>query len=125
MTTRTALTRRAVALLGLALSVPAAGASIAFAPDDPIEVARDASDASRVQPREITHIEYMWQSLRRVGDGTPQRARDVNTIDEVPDSSWFENRIATRPMTIDEIAPGPNRGGPAPGRWIVTAGKID
>jgi hypothetical protein len=124
--TGTDFTRRALApLLGLALSIPVAGASIAFAPDGPIEVARDAYDASRVQPREITHIEYMWQALRRVGDGTPRRAMDVNTIDEVPDSSWFENRIAARPITIAEIATGPDRGGPAPGRWIVTAAKID
>ncbi len=36
------------------------------------------------------------------------RAGNVNTIDEVPDSSWFTNRIGARPLTADEIARGPN-----------------
>ena len=34
----------------------------------------------------------------RPGDSTPDvRARNVNTIDEVPDSSWFTNRILGAP----------------------------
>ena len=37
------------------------------------------------------------------GDPTPDvRARNVNTIDEVPDSSWFTNRILARPLTPDD-----------------------
>ena len=35
------------------------------------------------------------------------RAKNINTIDEVPDSSWFTNRIGTTPITADEIARGP------------------
>ena len=27
------------------------------------------------------------------------RAKNINTIDEVPDSSWFTNRIGTTPIT--------------------------
>ncbi len=34
-------------------------------------------------------------------------AVNVNALDEVPDSSWFENRIGQRPMTPDEIFRGP------------------
>ena len=37
------------------------------------------------------------------------RAVNVNTIDEVPDSSWFTNRIGRREMSIDEIVRGPNQ----------------
>src|SRR5262249_38357288 len=48
------------------------------------------------------------------------RARDVNTIDEVPDSSWFTNRIGGRTLTIDEIVRCPNVGAPPdPSKWIV------
>ena len=30
-----------------------------------------------------------------------RRAQDLNTIDEVPDSSWFTNRIGTKALTVD------------------------
>ena len=36
-----------------------------------------------------------------------RRAQNLNTIDEVPDSSWFTNRVGTRPLTIDELVRGP------------------
>ena len=43
-------------------------------------------------------------------------ALNVNTLDEVPDSSWFTNRLGRRDMTIDEVLRGPNQvDGPAPG----------
>jgi hypothetical protein len=54
------------------------------------------------------------------------RARDINTIDEVPDSSWFTNRIYAQPLTVDDIVRGPNTdAGPVPGRWTVTAAKAE
>src|SRR5690242_121701 len=31
------------------------------------------------------------------------RARDINSVEEVPDSSWFTNRIGVREMTLDEL----------------------
>ena len=62
----------------------------------------------------------------RPGDSTPDvRARNVNTVDEVPDSGWFTNRVLARPVTAAEIARGPLTGsGPAPGRWSVVAPKL-
>ena len=42
------------------------------------------------------------------GDPTPNvRAQNINTIDEVPDSSWFTNRIYAQPVSLDEIAKRP------------------
>jgi hypothetical protein len=32
-----------------------------------------------------------------------REAVDVNSVDEVPDSSWFTNRLGVRPMTLDEL----------------------
>lgn len=118
---------RAAAVLALAFAAkaPTKGASLTFEPDDPIVVVRDLHDASSVKRREITHFHDAWNAIWRVGDGTARRAMDVNSVDEVPDSSWFENRIATRSMSPAEIANGPNRGGPAPGRWTVTSGKTE
>ena len=37
------------------------------------------------------------------------RAQNVNTIDEVPDSSWFTNRIGARALTIEELVARPDR----------------
>ena len=37
---------------------------------------------------------------------TGHPARNVNALDEVPDSSWFTNRLGRRPMTAEEIARG-------------------
>ena len=55
---------------------------------------------------------------------TNVKAQNINTIDEVPDSSWFTNRIYTRDVTVDEISRGPNvNEAPASGRWTVTRGK--
>ena len=48
-------------------------------------------------------------------------ALNVNTLGEVPDSSWFTNRLGRRDMTIDDVVRGPNQvDGPAPGTWQVT-----
>ena len=112
-------------LLAVALSVSAAGAPVSFSPGDPITVAHESQNASGVRPRGITHLRDAWEGIRGIGDRTRQSALDINTIDEAPDSSWFENRIGARPMSIADIATGPNRFGPAPGQWTVTAGKSD
>ncbi len=53
-------------------------------------------------------------------------ALDVNQLGEVPDSTWFENRIGRRVMTADEIARGPGDWtAPAPGTLTVVSGKLE
>jgi len=37
----------------------------------------------------------------------PRRALGINAIDEVPDSTWFTNRIGVRDLTLDELRRGP------------------
>ncbi len=56
--------------------------------------------------------------------GKRKQADNVNSLDEVPDSSWFSNRIGRRRMTVEEIRRGPDRGpGPADGILTVIRGK--
>ncbi len=52
-------------------------------------------------------------------------AVNVNSMDEVPNSSWFTNRIGQHPMTAEEAASGPCTGpGLQPkGPWTVVAAK--
>ena len=56
-------------------------------------------------------------------------AKNVNSMDEVPDSSWFTNRIGVRPFTVDEVKQGscpkvmldPQKD--AEGTWVIDQGK--
>ena len=52
------------------------------------------------------------------------RAKNLNTVDEVPDSSWFTNRVGARPMSIDELVRAGNVGVPPdPSKWVVVREK--
>ncbi len=56
-------------------------------------------------------------------------AENVNAFDEVPDSSWFTNRIGAHPMTPETVASGYCSEGaelkpdPADGTWVIDHGK--
>jgi hypothetical protein len=56
-----------------------------------------------------------------------REAPNVNSLDEVPDSSWFVNRLARHPMTLDEVAAGACEGSLDPdgpdGSWLIDHGK--
>ncbi len=53
-------------------------------------------------------------------------AYNVNTLDEVPNSSWFTNRNGVRQMSIAEIKRAANEtDGPAPGALTVVKGKTN
>ncbi len=111
-----------IAIFGLAANAQ----GVKFFPDDPLQREPETQDASKVQEWEIGLTADLVENLFGMpGDKrTNVRAQNINTIDEVPDSSWFTNRIYARPVSVDEIAKGPNTiDGPAPGRWTVTRGK--
>ena len=118
-----ALTCAAVTVLPSA--VPR-GATVKFYSDDPLLREPETQDASNVQEWEIDLIwDLAVNMFGRPGDSTPDvKARNVNTIDEVPDSNWFTNRIGVRPLSIEEAVRGPLTGtGPVPGKWSVVAAK--
>ena len=80
-----------------------------FFPDDPIQVDDDrALDASgTVEIHGSNAYDFAENTFFEGGDTRDVRAVNVNTMDEVPDSSWFTNRIGRRAMTVAEIARGP------------------
>ena len=126
MTPKAILTLTAL-ILGTAFFVgaPPAGAT-KFEPDDPMMKEPASQDASKVEEWEVELIiDLTANSFARLGDKRPEvRAQDINTIDEVPDSDWFTNRILAKPMTIDEVAQGPLVSGPPDTtKWIVTHPK--
>lgn len=56
-----------------------------------------------------------------------REAVDVNAVDEVPDSSWFANRLSRSPMTPEEMARGQCQGLPPDQDfpWTVTSAKLE
>ena len=50
-------------------------------------------------------------------------AHNVNSLGEVPNSTWFQNRIGVRQVTPDEAARGPSLAGPPRLPLTVTRGK--
>jgi hypothetical protein len=128
----TTLTRRPRYLLvigfALAAVLSADANGVKFFLDDPVSRMVDSQDASGVQEREIDLVyDTLENSFSRPGDRTPNvRAQNVNTIDEVPDSNWFTNRLGVEPVTVDDVVKGPGTGaGPAAGGWTVIAAKND
>lgn len=100
--------------------------TIRFAPDDPLMSDADmVADASGVSEQELSQsYDFLENTFAVRGDRRDIRALNVNTMDEVPDSSWFTNRIATRPMTDDELVRGPNSLEKLDAKaWTIVAGK--
>jgi hypothetical protein len=124
---RTPLIRALTAIAGaLLITVTSAGNGRKFFDDDPLDREPETQDASGVEERDIDLFYDLAENLfARPGDSTPDlRARNVNSVDEVPDSSWFTNRILARPLSLDEAVRGPLTGkGPAPGTWSVVRPK--
>jgi hypothetical protein len=117
----------ATAALAAAATIGAAASSPKFFTDDPVWVERATQDASKIEPSEVKLFVDLTYNIVNGGQViTPGPAKNVNSIDEVPDSSWFTNRIGHLPLTADEVANGPNSStGPAPGAWTVTSSKSD
>ena len=115
----------AVALGNVAVGVTSAG-SPRFLPDDPLMREVESQDAARVKPAEPAEGLASWRAAKAgTRAGRIGLAGDVNTVDGVPDSAWFTNRIGTRPMTPDEVRRGPDTGTPPMAPWTVVAGKSD
>ncbi len=74
---------------------------------------------------EVDLVADLGYNLLTGKPGPAVRAKNINTVDEVPDSSWYTNRIGLHPMTAADVATGPDTTEPAPGTWTVTSSKSD
>jgi hypothetical protein len=120
---------RFLILLATAVTAMAGTASTQsprFYQDDPIAREPESQDASGAQVREIATIYELTYNLFVTAGYQPSgmRAQNINTVDEVPDSNWFTNRIGTAAVTADQITRGPNVGAPPdPSRWVLIREK--
>ncbi|MBA2543617.1 MAG: hypothetical protein H0V17_28505 [Deltaproteobacteria bacterium] len=70
------------------------------------------------QPREIAFVKmseyfdaFFYQRIVRFTQQRPSvRSANVNSMDEVPDSTWFRNRIGVREVSLDEMRDGAKAG---------------
>ena len=113
--------------IGVAGTMLTSAASPKFYADDPVWIEHDTQDASAIKPLEIDlFVDLASNLVTGMHAPVAGRAGNINTVDEVPDSSWFTNRLGYRRMTAEEIAIGPNTtDGPADGAWTVTSSKSD
>jgi hypothetical protein len=69
-------------------------------------------------------LDLFQKTFTKPSDGQRQ-AQNINTLGEVPDSSWFTNRMGRRVMSIEELVRGPNQGeGPDMSKpWTILGAK--
>jgi len=109
-----------------ALTMASSAASPRFYGDDPVWREPDTQDASAMKPLEVDLLADLATNLVGPRTAVAARAKNVNTVDEVPDSSWYTNRAGARPLTPADVFRGPDTTpGPEPGTWTVTSSKSD
>ena len=126
-----AIARRAAAVLVAVVVVGVAYETVRtagpkFYRDDPLLRVPETADASKAQPWDIDLFYDLTYQLFVTPRKVPTRPRalNVNTVDEVPDSSWFTNRIGARTLTAEEVVKGPVQGpAPVPTTWTITREK--
>jgi len=98
-----------------------------FANEPPVWRVDDRKDVPK-QPAKQEFYRYTYhfntfyeRTVRGLRLERHRRALGVNSLDEVPDSTWFTNRIGKREMTPDEIRRGPAPSSPeAHMPWTIT-----
>jgi len=118
-------------VLLLAAAAAAAGAGAAangrrFLSDDPLPREPESRDASGARPEDIGLLYELSYNLFVTASkaSTNTRAGNVNTIDEVPDSGWYTNRLLPARPALADLVRGPNTGSPPnPERWTIIREK--
>jgi len=116
---------RVIRLLGLFLLTATLSAqSQRFYPDDPLS--KDPDNLSIKRPARVSlslTYDAVQNSLGLEETGSLVRSQNTNTLGEVPDSSWFSNRIGVREMTREELVRGGNlAGGPDTSSAVTVVG---
>ena len=131
---------RAAMLGAVALGALAAGCAhraavpgVRFANAPAVTAVNDRRDvprrpATREFSRDLYHFDGSFYRLitRGLALPRPRRALGVNALDEVPDSTWFTNRIGVHGLAPDEVRRGPDTvGSPEPHKpWTIHSTKV-
>lgn len=118
--------RLAMASAALVALVPLPALGQRFLPDDPISRDPDELPIPKPRPTELSRTyDFLENTFAHHPGARIPHAANVNTVGEVPDSSWFTNRMGTRPMSVDELVRGPDTiaGPDLSGTVTIIAGK--
>ena len=103
-----------------------------FYEDDPLSKIPPPRNVDRVNGRELSeYVDFFQHTFSKPGETHPKNkpiaAREVNTLGEVPDSSWYTNRHYQSPMAIEGLVRVPgNENPPSLERpWKVVAAKTE
>jgi len=112
----------ATTLIAAAATMRPSAAAPKFFDDDPIAVDRPTQDATAIRPSEVKlFVDLTYNIARGFSVPVPARAGNVNTVDEVPDSTWFTNRQGggadTGGFTLPALTPR------IPVPWVPGAGS--
>jgi hypothetical protein len=113
-------------LLAACLLVPVSAEK--FSADDPIR--EDPDRTLRIEsprPRKLSKAFDFLEKTFRKPSAPPSEAVNVNTVGEVPDSSWYTNRLSRGSLSIDALVRGPNSGpGPDTSKpWTIIGAKTE
>jgi len=86
------------------------GTTQKFLKDDPITEDNDRFSIPKPTERPLSKTVDLLQKTFTTPKSGNVHAVDVNTLEEVPNSSWFTNRMGQKIMTIDELVKGPDQG---------------
>ena len=107
LTMRSALWAAAIAVAALCQQASAEEQGRKFYADDPLWRETAPRPVSGVATRSVDHIyDFLNESYvtprreGKVAKRVPQPALDVNTLGEVPDSSWYTNRHAFNTLDL-------------------------
>lgn len=122
-----------ISLFALAACSSATLPSVRFVNAPPVLIVNDRTPVAKV-PKERTFVRFLYnfegqflRPLTRALDFERQkRALGVNAIDEVPNSTWFTNRIGMRAVSPDELRNPPGAiGSPEDHKpWTIVSSKV-
>ncbi len=108
------MTRGSILTFAVLAACSSPAHTVRFANAPAVERVDDRHDVPKppaARPFARTLYHFRGNVIRRIARGLDmrehQRSLGVNALDEVPDSTWFTNRIGVRELTPDEVKAGP------------------
>ncbi len=98
-----------------------------FRSDDPLWDDPDRLSIPQPTNRPLSKTIDLFQKTFAKPKGGHVRAQNINSLGEVPNSSWFANRMSRRVMTVEELVRGPDQGdGPDMSKpWTIIGAKTE
>jgi hypothetical protein len=108
-------------LLSLACAGPTTCYAQRFLPDDPLTRTPEAAAVRKTSMQDINALYDFADNSFHYKNKVATDSLDINTLGEVPDSSWFTNRDISS-LSIEEVKKGARiHGGPEPPYTVVAA----